>query len=392
MNFWAEIVGQTDAVNTLDRAASSVGRAEQTHAWLITGPPGSGRITVARRFAAALVADSDSETDREAAYTLVAAGTHPDVMVVTTRANQLDVQAMRSAVTTAYYAPAESRLRVIVVEDADRMNAYAANATLKALEEPPETTVWILCAPSEADLLPTIRSRTRTVRLRTPEVAEVATLLESRDGIAREAAQKAARLTQGHIGMARRLAVDDEAMTRRQRTIDLALEIETLGDAMRVAGELFAFAKADGESLVEQQGEEEREAMKRSLGLQPDEAIPPKLKSQFRALDDDLKRRQARSLRDGVDRVLVDLLTLARDVMFVVLDAQQPLVNEEHRQLIERQAQLSTVGQALARAQAIEEARDRLVRGVTPALALEAAFAKQIAARARTENELTESE
>lgn len=387
MSYWGEVVGQPDAVATLNRA--TVDREELSHAWLITGPPGSGRINAARRFAGALVAADASDEARERAYKLVVAGTHPDVTIVSTQANQLDVQVMRSAVTSAYYAPAESRLRVIVVEDADRMNAHAANATLKALEEPPETTIWVLCAPSEADLLPTIRSRTRAVRLRTPGVREVAELLEARDGVSRAAAEQAARLTQGHIGMARRLATDAEALHRRERTIELALSIESLADAMRVAGELFAVAKADGQALVDEQGEQERESMMRSLGLQPGEAIPPKLRSQFRELDDDLKRRQSRSLRDGVDRVLVDLLTLWRDVLIVVLEAGQPLVNAEHRSEIERRAGLISLGYALEATRSIDEARERLLKGVTPALSLEAAFAKQILARSKTESELS---
>ena len=385
MKFWAEIVGQDAAVATLDATTHSNG---MTHAWLITGPPGSGRITLARRFAAALVATDASDEAREAAHRMVSAGTHPDVTVVTTQASQLDVTVMRHTVAQAYYAPAESHVRVIVVEDADRMNAQAANATLKALEEPPETTVWILCAPSEADLLPTIRSRTRVVRLRTPAVSEVAQLLTERDGISQEAAERAARLTQGHIGMARRLATDPAALERRTATIHAALSIETLGDAMRTAAELFDVAKTDGETLVAEQGDAEREALKRSLGIRPDEPIPPKLKPQFRQLEEDLKRRHTRALRDGVDRVLVDLLSLSRDFLVAVLDASQPLINEEHRELIVRRAGLMSPALALEDAAAVEDARLRVQRGVTPALALEAVFARQIAARSRTESEL----
>ncbi len=391
MSFWAEVVGQTEAVSVLDRAATAAVHGDSegtTHAWLITGPPGSGRITVARRFAAALVAKDTSAAAREAAYAMVDAGTHPDVTVVSTQANQLDVAVVRGAVRTAYFAPAESRVKVIVVEDADRMNQHSANAMLKALEEPPETSVWVLCAPSEADLLPTIRSRTRMVRLRTPDVAEVAELLTTRDGISPDEAEKAARLAQGHIGMARRLASDAEAMARRERTIQIALSVDSLSDAMRAAAELFEIAKADGAALIEAQGDAERDALRRTLGLAEGEAVPRTVRGQFKQLDDDLKRRQSRSLKDGVDRVLVDLLTLCRDVLFAVLDPQLPLVNEAHRDQILQRASLTSVGHALDAARAVEQARERMLWNVRPELVLEAVFARQIAARAKTESEL----
>src|SRR5699024_9711005 len=141
-------------------------------------------------------------------------------------------------IPTAYYSPTVGRYRVLVIEDADRMTEHASNVLLKALEEPPERTVWLLCAPSEADLLPTIRSRARSLRLVTPAPDHVAQLLHERDGVPRDAALRAARLAQSHIGMARRLAANPEALARRQRALELALSVETLSDGMAVAAEL----------------------------------------------------------------------------------------------------------------------------------------------------------
>ena len=382
MNFWAEIVGQHEAVRTLERAADPAATAP-SHAWLITGPPGSGRSNLAFRFAAALIARDEAQ--REHVFEQVRARTHPDLGVLTTQKLLIDIRAARDIVTTAHYAPAEGRFRVIVIEDADRMPERTSNVLLKALEEPPERTIWILCAPSEADLLPTIRSRARSLRLVTPAPAEIARLLHERDGIDEAAAERAARLAQSHIGMARRLASDPEALARRDRSIDIALGIETLGDAMAAAASLLKVAESDAAALTEQLDAREREEAMRSLGLAPGAAIPPQMRAQMRALEEDQKRRATRSLRDGIDRVLTDLLSLYRDVLLVALEAAPELVNAERADRIGELAERWSPSRALAMVTAVETARERLGRGITPGLVLEALFASTIAsARAET--------
>lgn len=373
MEFWGEIVGQPEAVAVLERAASPAGASGLSHAWLITGPPGSGRSNLALRFAAALVARD--EADRESAYAKVRARTHPDVSVLTTQKVSIGIDDVRDIVTTAHYAPAEGRHRVIVIEDADRMPERTSNVLLKALEEPPERTVWVLCAPSEADLLPTIRSRARLLRLVTPGAHDIAGLLHERDGVPVDVAERAARLAQGHIGMARRLATDAQAMARRERTVELALGVHTLTDAMGAAAELVKVAEADAAALTESLNEREREQAMRGLGLQPGAAIPPQLRAQIRSLEEDQKRRATRSLRDGIDRTLTDLLSLYRDVLLVAMEAGLPLVNDEHAAEVRGLAERWAVTHALAAVDAVEAARVRLGRGVTPGLALEAMFA-----------------
>ncbi len=373
MTYWSEIVGQRDAVQALEHAARLGGERELAHAWLITGPPGSGRSNLALRFAAALIARDPS--DRETVFGQVRARTHPDVAVLTTQKVLIGIDDVRDIVSTAHFAPAEGRHRVIVIEDADRMPERTSNVLLKALEEPPERTIWVLCAPSEADLLPTIRSRTRSLRLITPDAAEIAALLHERDGADPVIAERAARLAQSHIGMARRLATEPEALARRDRTVTLALSVTTLSDAMRAAAELLKVAKDDADALTERLDERERANAMRDMGLAPGATIPPQLRSQMRALEEDQKRRATRSLRDGIDRIFTDLLSLYRDVMLSALSAELSLINAEHESRIAELAGRWGAERALDAVDAIEVARDRLARGVTPGLVLEALMA-----------------
>lgn len=379
MNFWGEIVGQSAAVAALDRAASAEGERELSHAWLFTGPPGSGRSNLALRFAAALIARDPSE--RERVYAQVAARTHPDVAVLTTQKVIIGIDDVRDIVTSAHYAPAEGRHRVIVIEDADRMPERTSNVLLKSLEEPPERTVWLLCAPSESDLLPTIRSRARSVRLVTPTAAEVAQLLHERDGVPLAEAQRAARLAQSHIGMARRLASSPEALARRERTVQVALAVETIGEAMRAAAELLQVAQADADAFTEQLDEAERASALRNLGIAPGAPVPPKLRAQLKALEEDQKRRATRSLRDGIDRILTDLLSLYRDMLLSVLQANLELVNQEQAERIAETAGRWGALRTLEAVRAAERARERLGRGVTPGLVLEAMFADLVVKR-----------
>ena len=385
MDFWSEIVGQGAAVDALERAASPEGERELSHAWLITGPPGSGRSNLALRFAAALVARDPG--DREHAFAQVRARTHPDVAVLTTQKVVIGIADVRGIVTTAHYAPAEGRHRVIVIEDADRMPERTSNVLLKALEEPPERTVWLLCAPSEADLLPTIRSRARSLRLVTPPSEEVARLLHERDGVPFDAAERAARLAQSHIGMARRLASDPEALARRERSVELALSVETLGEAMRAAAELLKVAQADADAYTEQLDAVEREDAMRGLGLAPGAAIPSQLRAQIRALEEDQKRRATRSLRDGIDRILTDLLSLYRDMLLSALRpgaerADLGLVNLEQGDRIVELGDRWGALRVLDAVSAVERARERLHRAVGPGLVLEALFADLVARQA----------
>jgi DNA polymerase-3 subunit delta' len=370
VSVWDGLTGQEEAVAALRSAAESpAASGVMTHSWLITGPPGSGRSNVAFAFAAALVGNGP---DDDRALHQVTARTHPDVSVLSTQRVIITIDEIRALVTGSYYSPSVGRYRVLIVEDADRMTERTSNLLLKALEEPPERTVWILCAPSEADLIPTIRSRVRSVRLRVPGIESVADLLVARTGVDRVLAMDAARQAQSHIGMAQRLATSPEARDRRRRTLETVLGIRTVGDAVTAAGSLLAVAEEDAKAITQEKDAEERDAALRSLGIEPGGTIPPALRSQLRALEDDQKRRATRSLRDGLDRILVDVMSLYRDLLLLGLGAPVEPVNLSMQADLDRALGSVPPAAALEVLDAVALARTRIAANVAALLALEA--------------------
>ena len=366
MALWDELTGQADAIAVVEAAASHDESSAMTHSWLITGPPGSGRSNLAYAFAAALLG-GDEATQRQ-----VAARTHPDLGVLSTDRVIISIDEVRQLVASSQFSPSVGRFRVMIIEDADRMAERTSNVLLKALEEPPPRTVWILCAPSEADLIPTIRSRVRSVRLRVPDVDEVADLLVRRDGVDPDLAANAARQAQSHIGMAHRLATNAEARARRARTLETALGIHRVSDAVFAAATLLELAKADAEAITTERDAEERESALRSLGIEPGGTVPANLRAQIKNLEEDQKRRATRSLRDGIDRILVDLLSLYRDILLVQLGVDSEPVNRDIIDRVREAAALAGPERTLATMDAIAIARRRIDSNVAPALALEA--------------------
>lgn len=366
---WDDVVGQQAAVEVLSRAAT--GQSGMTHAWLLTGPPGSGRSTAARAFAAALQCPDGGCGQCHECRTALS-GSHADVTVVATEHVQLRVDDVRPLVQVAQQRPSGGRWRVIVVEDADRLNESSGNVLLKAIEEPPERTVWLLCAPAADDVLVTIRSRCRHVRLRIPPAQDVAELLVRKYGADPAVAAFAARAAQSHIGMARRLAMDEGSRIRRREVLLLPQQISGVGAAVLAAGQLVEVAAEEAKASTTARDAEERASLLRSLGAEGATTLPPAVRAQVRQLEENQKRRATRAQRDVLDRALVDLLSLFRDVLVVQLGAPVELVNAELRAEITRLASSGGPDDTLRRMEAIGLARERIEANVAPLLAIEA--------------------
>lgn len=367
---WRDVVGQEETVATLQRAVADP--AAMTHAWLFTGPPGSGRSTAARAFAGALLCPTGGCGECRECRTAVD-GTHADVDVLATEALSIGVAAARDLVQLAGRSPSVGRYRIILVEDADRLTEQSGNALLKALEEPTPRTVWLLCAPSLEDVLITVRSRSRHVRLRTPPVAEVARLLQRRDGIDPGMATYAARAAQSHIGLAKRLATDEGARIRRRDTITMAARIRGVSDAVGAAADLLQIAEQERDRTLEARGAAEKQRLLETLGADPSARTqPPHIRAQVTALERDQKTRATRFTRDMIDRALVDLLSVYRDALVLHAGSPVALVNEDARPVVEEVARAFSGEGLLVAMEAIATARERIAANVAPLLALEA--------------------
>lgn len=378
---WDRLVGQDTVVDELSRAvhdAELIRRGEpgpgMTHAWLVTGPPGSGRSTAATCFAAALACPEDGCGVCEACRS-VSAGGHPDVDLISTEELSIKVDDVRELVLRASLAPITSPWHVVVMEDADRLTDQAVNALLKALEEPPAHTVWVLCAPSIEDVLPTIASRTRHVALRTPSTSDVAELLTDKYGVDPSMAAFAARASQGHIGRARALARDEHARMRRQEVLRMPLDLRDVPSCFVAASNLLEAATEDARAITDPMDEAEQADLLAQFGDSGDSATKARIKRLMSSASKDMekrqKARQKRTVRDQVDRALVDLLGLFRDVLAVQVDADIELINEEMRPQIAQYAGRSTPEDTGRRMQAIVYARRQLQSNVTPQLVLE---------------------
>ncbi|WP_104104877.1 DNA polymerase III subunit delta' [Arthrobacter sp. 08Y14] len=374
MSVWEDLQGQAPVVDQLRRGAA---QATPNHAWLFTGPPGSGRSNAARAFAAALLCDQQDPALRGCgeckACRTALAGSHADVTSVTTEKVTISIDEARELVRKAQDKPSTGRWRVIIVEDADRMQERSTNVLLKAIEEPPPRTIWLLCAPSPGDVLVTIRSRCRAVSLRLPPVEDVAELLIRRDGIDPEVARASARAAQSHIGIAKRLATDEGARSRRDSIVRLPLSLRNVSGAMKAAADLVALAEAEATSSFEQRDAAERQSLLASLGAPENGTLPPSLRSQVKRLEEDQVRRAKRSKNDYFDRALTDLLSFYRDVLMLQLGNADTLVNESLRRELTEYAAQGSPEQTLLRMEEINVVRRRLVStNVAPLLAIEA--------------------
>jgi DNA polymerase-3 subunit delta' len=371
---FSDLIGQDIVVDQLQRAVQSASSgAGIMHAWLFTGPPGSGRSVAARAFAAALLCDQQGCGSCPACHQ-VATGTHADLLLVRPDGLSYGVRQTRELVLKASTAPVIGRWRIVLFEDADRATEQAANALLKAIEEPAPRTIWLLCAPYADDLPTTIRSRCRLVTLRTPSTAAVAAKLE-REGVPAELALTGARAAQGHIGRARRLATDSAAAGRRADVLRVPTQVGTMGEAFRAAAALVRAAESEASAVTEELDEPERGALRRAFGEgSTGKGVATALRGgagAMRDLEDRQKSRATRVKRDSLDRALLDLAGYYRDVLAVQLGAGVELSNASRADEIDRLAAASFPSQTVRRIEAIMRCRARLEANVAPLLAVE---------------------
>jgi DNA polymerase III subunit delta' len=371
---FSDLIGQDIVVDQLQRAVRSASSgAGIMHAWLFTGPPGSGRSVAARAFAAALLCDQQGCGSCPACHQVVT-GTHADLLLVRPDGLSYGVRQTRELVLKASTAPVIGRWRIVLFEDADRATEQAANALLKAIEEPAPRTIWLLCAPYADDLPTTIRSRCRLVTLRTPSTAAVAAKLE-REGVPAELALTGARAAQGHIGRARRLATDSAAAGRRADVLRVPTQVGTMGEAFRAAAALVRAAESEASAVTEELDEPERGALRRAFGEgSTGKGVATALRGgagAMRDLEDRQKSRATRVKRDSLDRALLDLAGYYRDVLAVQLGAGVELSNASRADEIDRLAAASFPSQTVRRIEAIMRCRARLEANVAPLLAVE---------------------
>jgi DNA polymerase-3 subunit delta' len=365
---WSTLVGQKHVVDVLRRAASGQG---MTHAWLFTGPPGSGRSNAAIAFAAALQCERGGCGECHACQTTLA-GSHADVSVTRTETSTLYIDDMRELVHRSALAPVNRRWQVMIIEDADRLGERTGNTLLKAIEEPTPKTVWLLCAPTLEDVLPTIRSRCRNISLSTPTAHEVADFLIHKQGIPESIAAFAARASQGHIGRARALALDESTRNRRREVVALPARLTSLGACMNAASNLVDIAKDETAAITEAANDRELAELDAVLGGDRKAKSSRTYKAALKELTYSQKQREKRRIIDVVDRCLMDVMSVYRDAIAMQTGAQGDLVNEEMRAEVADIARRSTPEENLRRIDAIFTAREQMMEfNTTPLLALE---------------------
>lgn len=378
MSVWDSLVGQKPVIDMLSRIAQG-DPSQITQSWLICGPPGSGRSNMARAFAAALESpDHGMSAEPTRVTQQVLAGTHPDVTVLTTNKVTIGIDQVREIITTSEQMPATAPWRIIIIEDVDRMLERTTNVLLKEIEEPAEHCIWLLCAPSAQDVLPTIRSRTRIVNLAVPSTQAVAGFLTSTTNVEPKVAQRAARLAEGHIGIAKLYATDERVMSDRDELVVGVLNLARASDAVLLAGNLVDNAKAQAEADANRITAGQEAEFRRINGLAPSDRIPPKLRGAFNqiAKKDDVKRLVTRRTRDVLDRALNSIASIYRDVAVLQNNAEDSvgLINLENRSSItELSVRLNRAG-AVTRLDEVAHARKRLAGNGNPLLVFESLF------------------
>ncbi|NEG69822.1 DNA polymerase III subunit delta' [Bifidobacterium choloepi] len=383
MSVWDEMVGQRQVAERLKAVAEGDPRAI-AQSWLICGPPGSGRSNMARAFAAALESPDHGLGDEPTKVTRqVLAGAHPDVNILATDKVTIGIDEVRALVAQSEQMPTTAPWRIIIIEDVDRMLERTTNVLLKEIEEPSPRTIWLLCAPSAQDVLPTIRSRTRIVNLAVPQASDVASYLRATLGVDDNTAARAARLSEGHIGIAKLYASDEQVMRDRDDLVVGVLDLRKTSQAVLLAATLNDAAKRQAEADVEAQAERRCAEFRRVNGLGADETVPAKLRGAYNQLakKDELKRQTTRRTRDVLDRALNTVASIYRDVAVLQNGAEDEvgLVNVENRSAIAALSVKLTRQDTVRRLESVSTARRRLSGNGNIPLLFEALFSELIA-------------
>jgi DNA polymerase-3 subunit delta' len=371
-----DLVGQEDAVAILQGASLAArnndATQEMTHAWIFTGPPGSGRSSAAIAFAQSLICPQGGcATCNECRSARTHA--HPDVEIMTTEGLSIKIEEVRELLTRTSWAPSMGGWRIVVMEDADRLTESAANALLKAIEEPGTRTVWLLCAPTLHDILPTIRSRCRHIQLRTPTTSAVSAFLQRRDHIAPAMADFAARVSQGHIGRARYIATNEQVRSHRSTIISLPLQLTTIAAAYKAAQTLVDMATAQAKAQAEARDEKEITSLQEAYGKgATGRGMATGGAKAVKELEKEQKSRTTRMVRDSIDGALLDIATFFRDVMMVQAGATDTLINTDMAEVITAYAHKTTPHSTVRKVNAIMKARIHLSHNAAPLLTCEA--------------------
>jgi DNA polymerase-3 subunit delta' len=373
VSVYDQLIGQSHLIETLSAAVKAAASGEEsqemTHAWIFTGPPGSGRSSAAIAFAQALVCKENGCGTCNECIT-AKSGAHPDIEILKSEGLSIKIDEIRELLTRTAWAPSMGGWRVVVMEDADRLTESAANALLKAIEEPGLRTVWLLCAPTLHDILPTIRSRCRHIQLHTPSNSDVAQFLISKHQIAPKMADFAARVSQGHIGRARHLATNEEVRNRRSAILSIPSQLNSVASAYAAAAKLVDLANAESGAISEALDEKEYEELSTALGKGGGKAL--------KELEKEQKSRATRITRDTLDGALLDLATYYRDVMMIQAGNTDSLINAELADQIIKTAENTQSQKTLAKMDAIMSARDNLQRNGAPLLVMEALMCELI--------------
>jgi DNA polymerase-3 subunit delta' len=324
-----DLIDQEAVIATLKDAVaaskdSSNNSQEMTHSWLFTGPPGSGRSNAAIAFAAALLCEKGGCNVCTNCLT-VKDGSHADIELIRTEGLSIKVDEVRELITRTSWSPSVGNYRVVVIEDADRLTESAANALLKVIEEPGARTVWLLCAPTLTDVIPTIRSRCRHLSLRTPSVAAVTKLLIERDGIDPKMAEFAASAAQGHIGRAKYLATNEEARKTREKILNIPFTVKDLASAFEAANTLLELAKEQAQAESEIRDEVELTKLKESYGTTGSRLATGGSKA-VKELEKDQKMRSSRLIKDFLNQ---EILEVIKAYQSIIANRDSDIINED---------------------------------------------------------------